>query len=140
VTTHDRFRTREFGHRDDAGGRLGSRKGKGARDASRSRRHSIPPIPALRASSKRGRDQLRSRARLPATPPDPPPDDRVLDAAWSHFRHAPQGVLAVDRDGKVLAANPAAARLLGFEPDQLEGEDAARVFRAPKGEGHVRIP
>jgi PAS domain S-box-containing protein len=94
-------------------------------------------IPAQRASSKRGRGRLRSRARLPATPPDPPPDDRALDAAWSHFRHAPQGVLAVDRDGKVLAVNPAAARLLGYEIDELEEEDAARVFRAPKGEGHV---
>jgi two-component system, NtrC family, nitrogen regulation sensor histidine kinase GlnL len=81
---------------------------------------------------------LRSRAQLPTAPTDPPiPDDRALDVAWSHLRHAPQGVLAVDRGGKVLTANPAAAKLLGYDPDQLEGEDAARVFRAPKGEGHV---
>ena len=131
------FLTREFGHRDDAGGRLGSRNGKGARDASRSSSPSIPRTLARRAPTKRGQARLRSRARLPAPPPDPPPDDRALDAAWSFLRHAPQGIIAVGRDGRILAANPAAGKLLGHDSDQLEGADAALVFRAPKGEGHV---
>ena len=48
------------------------------------------------------------------------------------------GVLASNRQGKIIAVNPAAARLLGYETTALEGEDAARAFRAPRGEGHVQ--
>jgi PAS domain S-box-containing protein len=66
-----------------------------------------------------------------------PPGQRGLDAAWSFFRHAPFGVLAIARDGTVLAINPAASKLLGYPPEQVEGEAVARVFRAPKGESHV---
>ena len=67
-----------------------------------------------------------------------PPPSAALEVAWSFLRHAQLGVLATNRAGKIVAANPAAARLLGFEPAALEGEDAARVFRAPRGEGHVQ--
>ncbi len=79
------------------------------------------------------------RARSAATPGvDPaPPSNSALEVAWSVLRHAPLGVLAVDRAGRVLAVNPSAVRLLGFEESAIVGEDAARVFRAPRGEGHV---
>jgi PAS domain S-box-containing protein len=43
----------------------------------------------------------------------------------------------VDREGRVLSINPAASKLIGYEPEEVEGEAAARVFRAPRGEGHV---
>lgn len=83
---------------------------------------------------------MRSRpaATLPATVATVPPVSATLEVAWSFLRHAQLGVLASDRDGRIVHANPAAARLLGFEPAALEGEDAARVFRAPRGEGHVQ--
>ncbi|HEU4726090.1 MAG TPA: ATP-binding protein [Candidatus Eisenbacteria bacterium] len=58
--------------------------------------------------------------------------------AWSFLRHAQMGVLATNRQGKIVAVNPAAAKLLGFEPAALEGEDAVRVFRAPRGDGHLQ--
>ncbi|MGE5177442.1 MAG: two-component system sensor histidine kinase NtrB [Hyphomicrobiales bacterium] len=61
----------------------------------------------------------------------------TLDAARSVHRHAPFGVLGVDRHGRVVSANETAVRLLGFPAPDLLGEDAARVFRAPRGEGHV---
>lgn len=43
----------------------------------------------------------------------------------------------MDRDGRVVSANPTAARLLGYDSEELIGKDGARVFRAPRGEGHV---
>jgi PAS domain S-box-containing protein len=67
-----------------------------------------------------------------------PPHSSALEVAWSFLRHAQMGVLAANRQGKIIAVNPAGARLLGFETSALEGEDAARVFRAPRGEGHVQ--
>jgi len=67
-----------------------------------------------------------------------PPHSSALEVAWSFLRHAQMGVLAANRQGKIIAINPAGARLLGFETSALEGEDAARVFRAPRGEGHVQ--
>lgn len=67
-----------------------------------------------------------------------PPPSTTLEVAWSFLRHAQMGVLAANRLGKIVACNPAAAKLLGFEPAALEGEDAARVFRAPRGEGHLQ--
>jgi two-component system nitrogen regulation sensor histidine kinase GlnL len=47
------------------------------------------------------------------------------------------GVFAADRAGIVLAMNPTASRLLGYTEEEARGEDAARIFRAPRGEGHV---
>jgi len=81
---------------------------------------------------------VRSRPELSAAasenPPQPP---HTLDIALSFLRHAPVGVLAVDREGRILSVNGAAARLLGYAPDEIEGEASARFFRAPRGEGHV---
>lgn len=107
-----------FGSRDAPGGRLGSRKSNGKKKS-------------------RGSRRVRPRAYpVPASDPNPP-TDRSLDVAWSYLRHAPIGVLAADREGRIVFLNPAAAKLLGYEPDEVEGEAAARIFRAPRGEGHV---
>ncbi len=47
-----------------------------------------------------------------------------------------EGVLWVDADGLVVASNPAAARILGLKPDQLNGSDpkrwAKRLVRADR--------
>ncbi len=81
---------------------------------------------------------MRSRPETPlASPEIPQPSGRVLDVASSFLRHAPIGVIAVDRAGRLLSINPAAAKLIGYEPQEVEGEASARVFRAPRGEGHV---
>lgn len=66
-----------------------------------------------------------------------PPKQHALDAAWSFLRHAPLGVIAIDRQGTILAMNPAASKLLGYAAEEAEGEAVARVLRAPRGEGHV---
>jgi len=46
-------------------------------------------------------------------------------------------VIAVGRDGNVLAINPAASKLLGYPAGEAEGEAVARILRAPRGESHV---
>ena len=83
------------------------------------------------------KERVRSRPELSPdlSPPHQPP--KSLDVALSFLRHAPIGVLAADREGRVLAVNAAAARLLGYAAEEIEGEASARVFRAPRGEGHV---
>lgn len=72
-----------------------------------------------------------------AVVPEAPRVGSAPDAARSVHRHAPFGVIAMDRDGRVVSANPTAARLLGYESEELIGKEGARVFRAPRGEGHV---
>jgi two-component system nitrogen regulation sensor histidine kinase GlnL len=57
--------------------------------------------------------------------------------AESLYRYAPFGVLAVDREGRVVAANETACRLLGYTAEEMLQEPAALYFRAPKGDGHV---
>jgi len=80
---------------------------------------------------------VRPRAFPIPSPEPPPPTDRSLDVAWSFLRHSPIGVLAADREGRIVYLNPAASKLLGYEPEEVEGEASARIFRAPRGEGHV---
>lgn len=81
---------------------------------------------------------MRARPESPVAATEiPPPSDRALDVSWSFLRHSPVGVLAVDREGRTLFINPAASKLLGYESSAVEGEDSARLFRAPRGEGHV---
>ncbi len=81
---------------------------------------------------------MRSRPESPlSTPEVPPPTQSYLDVALSFIRYAPVGVLATDREGLVVALNPAGSRLLGYAEEEVRGEDAARVLRAPRGEGHV---
>ena len=80
---------------------------------------------------------MRSRSILHVGSEPAPPDAHALDAAWSFLRHAPFGVIAVGRDGNVLAINPAASKLLGYPAEEAEGEAVARILRAPRGESHV---
>lgn len=70
-------------------------------------------------------------------PPEAPREGSSLDAAKSVHRHAPFGVISMDRAGRIVSANPTAARLLGYTPKEMLGQDGARLFRAPRGEGHV---
>jgi len=58
--------------------------------------------------------------------------------AESLYRYAPFGVLGVDREGRIVAVNETACRLLGYSAEELLHEPAALYFRAPRGEGHVR--
>ena len=80
---------------------------------------------------------MRGRSVLQTRSDATPPKGYALDAAWSFLRHAPFGVIAASREGTVLSMNPAACRLLGYAPEDVEGEAVAGVFRAPRGEGHV---
>ncbi len=80
---------------------------------------------------------MRTRSDLTAAGHRGTPAPAVLEAALSLLEHAPFGVIAVSREGQVLAINPAACRLLGYAVGDAEGEAAARFFRAPRGEGHV---
>lgn len=46
----------------------------------------------------------------------------VLATYQAFFEHALEGIFQADRKGKLLAANPALARMLGYErPEQLQG-------------------
>src|SRR5258705_1605406 len=80
---------------------------------------------------------MRSGSVLHAGGEPSPPSRHDLDAAWSFLRHAPFGVIAIGRDGTVLAINPAASKLLGYPAGEAEGEAVARILRAPRGESHV---
>lgn len=57
--------------------------------------------------------------------------------AESLYRYAPFGVLGVDREGTIVAANETASRLLGYPVEEMLHEPAALYFRAPKGDGHI---
>lgn len=70
----------------------------------------------------------------PRTSPRPRPSRAVAE---SLYRHAPFGVLGVDREGRIVAANETACRLLGYSLEEMLQEPASLYFRAPKGEGHV---
>ena len=80
---------------------------------------------------------MRTRGALSHGADPAPPRQNALDAAWSFLRHAPLGVIAIDREGVILSMNPASTKLLGYAGDEAVGEAIARVFRAPRGEGHV---
>ena len=80
---------------------------------------------------------MRSRSILQTGSEPAAPSAQALDAAWSFLRHAPFGVIAVARDGTVLAINPAASKLLGYSAEDALGEAVASILRAPRGEAHV---
>ena len=48
---------------------------------------------------------------------------------------AAEGILGLDRDGRVTFANPAAAELLGLEPDELRGQGIHDVVHQNLGAG-----
>jgi two-component system, NtrC family, nitrogen regulation sensor histidine kinase GlnL len=77
----------------------------------------------------------RPVTELSPTPPSQVRPSRAV--AESLYRYAPFGVLAVDREGRIVAANQTACRLLGYSAEEMLNEPAALYFRAPKGEGHV---
>ncbi|HMI30378.1 MAG TPA: ATP-binding protein [Candidatus Limnocylindrales bacterium] len=80
---------------------------------------------------------MRSRSLLTAGRVAQAPSPNALDASWSFLRHAPYGVIAISRDGTVLAINPAASKLLGYTAEEVEGEAVARILRASRGDSHV---
>jgi PAS domain S-box-containing protein len=46
-----------------------------------------------------------------------------------------EGVYAIDNHGRITFVNPAAARLLGWTPDELLGRDAHDTFHHQRGDG-----
>ena len=81
---------------------------------------------------------MRTRRESPlADGPRPETLPALFDVAASFLRHAPIGVIATDREGRILSLNPTASKLLGYPLDEAVGEASARIFRAPRGEGHV---
>src|SRR5262245_3048079 len=48
----------------------------------------------------------------------------------SVFDAMPDGVLAVLKDGRILFANKAAGALLGFQPDELQGQAIGNLVPA----------
>lgn len=81
---------------------------------------------------------MRARSETPFAAPTPAElSAQSLDVASSFLRHSPIGVLAVDREGRVVSINPVAAKLIGYGSGEAEGQAAAQIFRAPRGEGHV---
>src|SRR4051812_17558158 len=80
---------------------------------------------------------VRPRPATDLSPSLPPRVRPLADVAESLYRYAPFGVLAVDREGRIVSVNETAAHLLGYTIGEMIGEPAARFFRAPRGEGHV---
>jgi len=80
---------------------------------------------------------VRPRPATDLSPTTSPPPRPARAVAESLYRYAPFGVLAVDREGRIVAANETACRLLGYGVEEMLQEPAALYFRAPKGDGHV---
>jgi PAS domain S-box-containing protein len=45
------------------------------------------------------------------------------------------GVVGIDRDGAIVFANPAAARALGWDPEEMLGKDAHALFHPRRADG-----
>lgn len=80
---------------------------------------------------------MRPRPATDLSPTTSTPPRPARAVAESLYRYAPFGVLAVDREGRIVAANETACRLLGYGVEEMLQEPAALYFRAPKGDGHV---
>ncbi|HET7497025.1 MAG TPA: ATP-binding protein [Candidatus Eisenbacteria bacterium] len=80
---------------------------------------------------------MRPRPATDLSPTTSSPPRPARAVAESLYRYAPFGVLAVDREGRIVAANETACRLLGYGVEEMLQEPAALYFRAPKGDGHV---
>ena len=48
---------------------------------------------------------------------------------------ASDGIYTIDRDGRILYANPAAAGLLGYRPEEMLGRDAHALFHHSRPDG-----
>jgi PAS domain S-box-containing protein len=53
------------------------------------------------------------------------------------FTHAMEGMVLADDEGRYIAVNPAAARMLGYEPDELLGRRAAELVVTPYDQSQV---
>ena len=73
---------------------------------------------------------MRTRRESPLAegPRQDPP--ALFDVAASFLRHAPAGVIATDREGRILSLNPTAARLLGYSPEVDLTEGLRRTLAA----------
>lgn len=61
---------------------------------------------------------------------------RVQQRFQSAMDAAPQGMVITDERGMILDINPAAARLLGVEPERAQGESLSSVMVRQAGECH----
>jgi PAS domain S-box-containing protein len=62
---------------------------------------------------------------------------------YRHFElilhSAGEGICALDRDGRITFCNPAAARMLGYEPAELIGTDLAAMAERPTTDANGRV-
>lgn len=54
------------------------------------------------------------------------------------FNSAKDGMMILDEAGLIQGLNPAAARIFGFETNEMEGSSVAKLFEAPPQTGEVR--
>ncbi len=53
------------------------------------------------------------------------------------FNSAKDGILTLDEDGRIESLNPAAARMYGYEPDELVGVAVATLYENPPDQSEV---
>jgi PAS domain S-box-containing protein len=53
------------------------------------------------------------------------------------FNSAKDGILTLDEDGRIESLNPAAARMYGYEPDELIGVEVAMLYEDPPDQSEV---
>ncbi len=87
---------------------------------------------------------LPGRPPLPTSPPQWAPSvgetlRQSLDTlARGVFDNAPDGILVVDRQGRLLAANPALQRLAGYREDELRGQPLDLLLPLPARATHAQ--
>jgi PAS domain S-box-containing protein len=100
----------------------------------------LPEIQAVR--NWVASEVMRQAAGLAPTPyVEQPDDDFVLDEiappALDAIRTAGVGMIAADRSNRIVAVSRAAAELLGWEPDELEGHRLVSVIPPRLRDAHV---
>jgi PAS domain S-box-containing protein len=55
----------------------------------------------------------------------------------SIFNSAKDGILTLDEDGRIESLNPAAARMYGYEPEELVGAEVASLYEDRPDQGQV---
>src|SRR5690606_30334133 len=71
-----------------------------------------------------------SRAPFASAEDEPKRDDTLAAAAWEHCA---AGLCLIGADGRVFRSNPAFARTLGYEPDELQGLPLSRLHPPDTG-------
>ena len=56
----------------------------------------------------------------------------------SIFESAVEGIIVIDADGSIQAFNPAAARLFGYRPEEVLGQNVSLLMPSPDREHHDR--